>query len=77
MKKITIYNNSNSQTHDNENEIARQNDSNIKNIYDLSSWKNIDTKLRDLLVEKDPIRITHIDFPKDNTFLIILHPKIV
>ena len=57
--------NSNSQTQDNENEIARQNDSNIKNMYDPSQWENIDTKLRDLLVEKVPIRITDIDFPKD------------
>jgi len=57
--------NSNLQTQDNDNEIARQNDSIIKNIYDPSQWEDIDTKLRDLLVEKCHIRITDIDFPKD------------
>jgi len=29
----------------------RRNNFTIKNIYDLIQWKNIDTKLKDLLVE--------------------------
>jgi len=46
MKIIISY----SQTHENKNEIKRQNDSNIKNIYDPSPQEDINTKLRDLLV---------------------------
>jgi len=61
----THDNNYNSQTQDNENEISRQNDHNIKNIYDPSQWEDIDTKFKHLLVEKGPIRIIDIDFPKD------------
>jgi len=57
--------NFNSQTHDNEEEIGRLDDSTFENIYDPSQWKNIDTTLRDLLVEKDPIKVTHMDFSKD------------
>ena len=34
------------------------------NIYDLGNWKNIDRKLRDLLVERCPIRDNDIIFPR-------------
>ena len=34
------------------------------NVYDLGRWNNINNKLRDLLVEKVPIRDSEINFPK-------------
>ena len=37
----------------------------VTNIYDPGEWKNIDAKLKDLLVENGPIRYNTIDFPKD------------
>jgi hypothetical protein len=49
---------------DNENIIDVSN-SIVTNIYDPGQWKNIDAKLRDLLVENGPIRYNTIDFPKD------------
>jgi len=55
--------------HDNRKESTRLNNYTIKNIYDSSRWEDIDTKLRDLLIEKkSPIRVTYIDFPKDKYF---------
>ena len=44
------------------------------NIYNPAQWKNIDTKFRDLLVEKSPIRQNNSEFPKDaNPRHFLLH----
>ncbi|KAL5575589.1 hypothetical protein UlMin_017288 [Ulmus minor] len=34
-------------------------------MYDPGRWKNIDNKLRNLLVEKRPLRESDLNFPKD------------
>ncbi|KAL7116728.1 hypothetical protein ACP275_03G023000 [Erythranthe tilingii] len=34
--------------------------------FDPANWINMNAKLRDLLVERGPIRITNIDYPKDS-----------
>lgn len=38
-----------------------------KNIRDLSQWINISINLRDLLVEKYPLKVIDIDFPTDES----------
>lgn len=35
------------------------------NIYDPNRWNNINTNLRDLILEKGPIKIYGFKFPKD------------
>jgi hypothetical protein len=49
---------------DNDNIIDVSN-SIVINIYDPGQWKNIDAKLRDLLVKNGLIKYNNIDFPKD------------
>ena len=46
-------------------EVIETQSSISENIYDPGHWKNIDTKLRDLLVERGPIRDYDLEFPKD------------
>ena len=55
---------------ENENNIEiidheNNSNNNTMNMYDPGRWENIDNKLRDLLVEKGPIRDNDIIFPKD------------
>ncbi|XP_052627080.1 uncharacterized protein LOC128133613 [Lactuca sativa] len=49
---------------DNE-QTNNENDNTPLNIYDQSRWNNISTNLRDLIVEKGPIKIYDFKFPKD------------
>ncbi|XP_052619569.1 uncharacterized protein LOC128125953 [Lactuca sativa] len=49
-----------------DNEQTNSEDDNTPlNIYDPSRWNNINTNLRDLIVEKGPIKIYDFKFPKD------------
>nr|KAJ0221479.1 hypothetical protein LSAT_V11C200067420 [Lactuca sativa] len=49
-----------------DNEQTNNEDDNTPlNIYDPSRWNNISTNLRDLIVEKGPIKIYDFKFPKD------------
>nr|KAJ0219733.1 hypothetical protein LSAT_V11C200070050 [Lactuca sativa] len=49
-----------------DNEQTNSKDDNTPlNIYDPSRWNNISTNLRDLIVEKGPIKIYDFKFPKD------------
>jgi len=48
-----------------EEEIERLNDDYTLDENIHSQWKNIDTNLRDLLLEKSPIKIIDIDFLKN------------
>jgi len=65
IEEEEIYEKSDEDSQKNQELINELNNSIPKNIYDPSQWTNVDIKLRDLLVEKGPTRITDIDFPKD------------
>ena len=43
----------------------KEKETSTNRTYDPSQWTNIRTSLRYFLVEKGPIKITNIDFPKD------------
>ncbi|XP_058776763.1 uncharacterized protein LOC131651111 [Vicia villosa] len=62
--QVNLQDNIDSDTHNEDREEVLEKSSH-KNIYDPSQWITIDTNLRDLLVENDPIKVTDIDFPKD------------
>ncbi|XP_058776766.1 uncharacterized protein LOC131651116 [Vicia villosa] len=62
--QVNLQDNIGSDTHNEDREEVLEKSSH-KNIYDPSQWITIDTNLRDLLVKKDHIKVTNIDFPKD------------
>ncbi|XP_060965588.1 uncharacterized protein LOC133034511 [Cannabis sativa] len=49
-----------------DNMETRNGNNNLDYLDDPGRWKNLDNKLIDLLVEKGPIRVSDIEFPKDD-----------
>ena len=63
IDRASFWEESHHETEDNNNILDQ--DHFPLNINDPGRWKNIDTKLRDLLVEKGLVRESNINFPND------------
>ena len=48
-----------------ENSIDDMQEASIHDVFDHRTWRNLDNKGRDILIEKGPVRELNLEFPAD------------